>query len=112
MIWALVIAVTCALRIPECRQPKKSEQYSSLWQPCDELRHNKLFLRVRPDTSEEARQAVIDEWYRGLLKQTAAPLIAQWPALIGEKVKRVFVQRMKTRWGSCNHRAGTIATAC
>ncbi|MCC7084414.1 MAG: SprT-like domain-containing protein [Pirellulales bacterium] len=22
--------------------------------------------------------------------------------------RRVFVQRMKTKWGSCNHRAGTI----
>src|ERR1035437_2066404 len=48
-----------------------------------ELKHSKLFLRVRPGTSEEAKQAVVDEWYRGLLKQTIAPLIARWEPLLG-----------------------------
>jgi len=27
---------------------------------------------------------------------------------MGVKVERVFIQRMKTKWGSCNHRARTI----
>jgi predicted metal-dependent hydrolase len=27
---------------------------------------------------------------------------------MGVKVQRYFVQRMKTKWGSCNHRAGSI----
>ena len=35
-------------------------------------------------------------------------LIAKWEPLIGVRVERFFIQRMKTRWGSCNHRAGTI----
>jgi predicted metal-dependent hydrolase len=73
-----------------------------------ELKHSKLLLRVRPGTSEEARQAVVDEWYRGLLKHTVPPLIARWEPVMRVKVKRCFVQRMKTKWGSCNHRAGTI----
>ena len=29
-------------------------------------------------------------------------LIAKWGPIIGVKVERVFVQRMKTKWGSCN----------
>jgi predicted metal-dependent hydrolase len=73
-----------------------------------ELKHSKLTLRVRPGTSEEARQALIDEWYRNLLKETAAPIIARWEAQLGVNVKRVFIQQMKTKWGSCNHRACTI----
>ncbi|WP_425218943.1 M48 family metallopeptidase [Ralstonia solanacearum] len=28
-------------------------------------------------------------------------LVAKWEPLIGVKVGRVFVQRMKTQWGSC-----------
>src|SRR6266540_546311 len=28
--------------------------------------------------------------------------------LVGVKVERLFVQRMKTKWGSCNHAARTI----
>jgi len=27
---------------------------------------------------------------------------------MGVRVKGCFVQRMKTKWGGCNHRAGTI----
>ena len=27
---------------------------------------------------------------------------------MGVKVRRFFVQRMKTKWGSCNHHAGLI----
>jgi Protein of unknown function DUF45 len=30
------------------------------------------------------------------------------PRLLGVTVRRFFVQRMKTKWGSCNHRAGSI----
>ena len=29
-------------------------------------------------------------------------LIAKWERLLGVNVKRVFVQKMKTKWGSCN----------
>jgi len=28
--------------------------------------------------------------------------------MLGVRVKGCFVQRMKTKWGGCNHRAGTI----
>ena len=28
--------------------------------------------------------------------------------MIGVRARRYFVQRMKTKWGSCNHRAGAI----
>ena len=35
-------------------------------------------------------------------------MVAKWERLMGVKVKRIFVQRMKTKWGSCNPRARTI----
>lgn len=73
-----------------------------------QLRHSKLLLRVRPGTSEEARQAVLEEWYRRQLKQAVAPVIARWEPRMGVTVHGLFVQRMKTKWGSCNHRAHTI----
>jgi predicted metal-dependent hydrolase len=73
-----------------------------------ECKHQYIVLSVRPGTSEEARQAVLDEWYRNLLRENAAPLIAKWEAQLGVKVRRLFVQHMKTKWGSCNHHRGTI----
>jgi hypothetical protein len=30
------------------------------------------------------------------------PLIEKWGPLMGVKIQRFFVQRMKTKWGSCN----------
>jgi predicted metal-dependent hydrolase len=35
-------------------------------------------------------------------------LIARWEPLLRTKVRGVFVQQMKTKWGSCNPRASTI----
>ncbi|MEO6545436.1 MAG: SprT family zinc-dependent metalloprotease [Nitrospiraceae bacterium] len=72
------------------------------------LERNILLLRVRPGSSEEKKQAALEEWYRDQLKVAVPPLIAKWESLLGIKVKRFFVQRMKTKWGSCSHGAGSI----
>lgn len=76
--------------------------------PLVELKHNKMVLRVRPGTDDKKKQAIIDAWYREQLKKAVPPLISRWETLMGVKVERFFVQRMKTKWGSCNHKAGNI----
>ena len=72
------------------------------------LKHNKMVLRLRPDMNDEQKQAVLSEWYREKIKEAAPPLIAKWERLMGVKVEKFFVQRMKTRWGSCNHLSRNI----
>lgn len=72
------------------------------------LRHNKMVLRIRPNASEEQKQIVLAEWYREKLREAVPPLILKWEQLMGVKVKKFFVQRMKTRWGSCNHLSRNI----
>ena len=69
--------------------------------PVVELQHSHMVLQIRPAASEEKKQAVLDEWYRGQLKEAVPALIAKWEPLMGVKVERFFVQRMKTKWGSC-----------
>lgn len=76
--------------------------------PSIELTHNRMLLRVRPQTGEDKRQALVEEWYRERLNKAVPPLLARWQPLLGVRVERFFVQRMKTKWGSCNHRACTI----
>jgi hypothetical protein len=73
-----------------------------------ELKHGRLILRVPRGADIAKKRAIVEAWYREQLKQAAAPLIAKWEAIMGVHVERVFVQRMKTRWGSCNPRARTI----
>ena len=70
--------------------------------PAVELQHNKMVLQTRPASGEAKKQAVLDEWYRSQLKAAVPPLIAKWEPLMGVKVERFFVQRMKTKWGSCS----------
>ena len=50
----------------------------------------------------------MEAWYRERLKEAVPPLLDKWPPLLGVAVERFFVQRMKTKWGSCNHKARTI----
>lgn len=72
------------------------------------LKHNKILLQVRPETDRVGKQAVVQEWYRTTLKEAVVPLIAKWEPLMGIKVERFYVQKMKTKWGSCNPAARSI----
>lgn len=72
------------------------------------LKHNQMVLHIRPDTSDEQKQVILAEWYREKLKEVVPALIAKWEPFMGVKVEKVFVQRMRTKWGSCNHRARNI----
>jgi hypothetical protein len=73
-----------------------------------ELSHGRMILRVRPGTSKTKRQAIVEEWHRELLRKAVPALIEKWQRSMRVTVRRFFVQRMKTKWGSCNHRMGSI----
>jgi predicted metal-dependent hydrolase len=47
-------------------------------------------------------------WHLALLHEAVPALIAKWERTLGVSVADYYLQRMKTRWGACNHRAGTI----
>jgi predicted metal-dependent hydrolase len=76
--------------------------------PSLELKLNGMLLVVRPGTRTAKRQAIVEAWYREELRKAAGPLIARWEPAMGARVQRLFVQRMKSRWGSCNPVARTI----
>jgi len=76
--------------------------------PSVSLKPRRMLLKVRHGTSEKKREALIGEWYRAQIKAAVPPLLKRWETLIGVKAERVFVQRMKTKWGSCNHESRTI----
>lgn len=76
--------------------------------PTIDLSHTRMLLTVRPGSNEAKKRDVVEEWYRSQLRQAAQPLIDKWEITMGVKVEQVFVRRMKTRWGSCNHYARNI----
>jgi predicted metal-dependent hydrolase len=76
--------------------------------PAVELSHSRLILRVRPGWDYAKKHALFDAWYREQLKVVVPELLAKWEPLIGVKTGKFFVQRMRTKWGSCNPRARSI----
>jgi predicted metal-dependent hydrolase len=76
--------------------------------PSVRLSHSKIMLTVRPGSSSLKREKVIHEWHKELLHEAVPPLIEKWQTQLGVAVSSYFLQRMKTRWGSCNHRSGKI----
>jgi predicted metal-dependent hydrolase len=73
-----------------------------------ELTHRKTLLQIRPATAQGKKEAVLDRWYRQQLKEAALALVAKWEPLLGVTVRKFFVQRMKTQWGSCNPASASI----
>lgn len=76
--------------------------------PRVELRHSKMVLQLRPGACIEKKQEVLDAWYREQLKAALPPLVAHWEKTLGVRANRIFVQKMKTKWGSCSPVAGNI----
>ena len=76
--------------------------------PLVTIEHSHLILRVRPGTTIEMKASVMSSWYRGQLREHAAPLITKWQKELGVTCSGLFVRQMKTRWGSCNPASRTI----
>ena len=70
--------------------------------------HDRLIMTVRPEASIEKRAEVLDNWYRKQLRGAVPPMISRWEKKLGVSCKGYYLQRMKTKWGSCNHQRGTI----
>lgn len=65
-------------------------------------------LYVHPGADAGARQKVLDNWYRELLRQAIPPLIAKWEARMGVTVAAWGIRKMRSRWGTCNVAARRI----
>ena len=67
-----------------------------------------ITLTVRPGSTADQRARVMHAWHKALLHAEVPKLIRAWEPKLGVQVSGYFLQRMKTKWGSCNHQAGTI----
>jgi predicted metal-dependent hydrolase len=70
--------------------------------------HRYITITVRPGSDVDKRAAVMHEWHKSLLHAAVPGLISKWQDNLGVVVRHYFLQRMKTKWGSCNYTAGNI----
>ena len=76
--------------------------------PFVSLDHRRITLTVRPSSDVQKRADVIHEWHKSFLHEVVPSLIQKWEPKLKVKVAGYFLQRMKTKWGSCNHKARHI----
>jgi predicted metal-dependent hydrolase len=76
--------------------------------PSVTLDHKRITLIARPESDAIKRAEVIHDWHKSLLHKAVPSLIQKWEQKLNVKVSGYFLQRMKTKWGSCNYRAGHI----
>lgn len=76
--------------------------------PSVRLDHKKITMTVRPGSTREKREQVMQDWHRSLLHEVVPPIIDRWEEKLGLTVRAYYLQRMKTQWGSCNPKAGNI----
>ncbi len=69
---------------------------------------DQIILYIREGATKEQREAAMREWYRAEMKELIPMLVAKWEAVIGVKARRISIKRMRTIWGSCNHRTHDI----
>ncbi|KRA26253.1 MULTISPECIES: M48 family metallopeptidase [Pseudomonas] len=72
------------------------------------LDHKRIALTVRPGSDAHKRAAVMHEWQKRQLHAVVPVLIKKWERKLKVRVAGYYLQRMKTKWGSCNHQAGNI----
>jgi len=70
--------------------------------------HRRIVLTVRPGSDRATRARVMHHWHKALLHAAVPPLIRAWEPRLGVAVRGYFLQRMKTKWGSCNPAASHI----
>ena len=76
--------------------------------PLVSLDHKRITLTVRPGATAGNWAEVVHGWHKSLLYAVVPALIKKWEPKLKVRVTGYFLQRMKTKWGSCNHAAGHI----
>lgn len=76
--------------------------------PSITLDHKRITLRISQESNVLKRAALFHNWHKSLLHKAIPPLIEKWEKKLGVKVSHYSLQCMKTKWGSCNVKAGKI----
>ena len=66
------------------------------------LSGGKLVLQVRKESTTIQRENVLNEWYRGLMKEAVPKILIKCENIVGVQVEEWYIKNMRTKWGTCN----------
>ena len=61
-----------------------------------------LELWVRAGSDANARDRILQRWYRERLRELVPPLLAKWEPILGVHAADWRIRTMKTKWGACS----------
>ncbi|MCX8473808.1 MAG: SprT family zinc-dependent metalloprotease [Sediminibacterium sp.] len=70
--------------------------------------HKQIHLYVKQGADKYKKAEILYEWQKSLLHEFIQEVIPKWEKILSVHVKTYFVQKMKTKWGSCNHKSQNI----
>lgn len=73
-----------------------------------ELTPTRMRLCVPAGCREERKLEIVEQWYRDQVRAAIEPLLKKWQPIVGVTAGQIYVQKMKTRWGSCNPDTSSI----
>ncbi len=73
-----------------------------------DITHKKIVISSPKPLSQERLRGLMGQQYRAELRERASDLVMRWESKLEVQVKQIFIQRMKTKWGSCNASARNI----
>ncbi len=73
-----------------------------------EMIDDELILYIKPDSTREQRERMVNAWYKKVLEAEIPVLLAKWERTIGVASSSYCIRNMKTRWGTCNIRSKKI----
>ncbi len=71
-----------------------------VWAQDEEV--GRILLTVKKGATAQQRGAVLENWYRAVLKQAVPLVLEKCQRVTGLTAKEWHIKKMKTRWGSCN----------
>jgi predicted metal-dependent hydrolase len=67
-----------------------------------------MILQVRPGTREDKKLEIVAQFYREQIRSVLPNFAAGWALIMGVEINKFYIQKLKTKWGSCNPRARAI----
>lgn len=83
------------------RRYRLDVQYSNVRNEVS-LTGGRLNLQVRPESTPEQREHVLNDWYREQLKSKLPEVIQKCEQVVGVHAYEWKVKNMRTKWGTCN----------
>ncbi len=72
------------------------------------IKNDTMEMYVRPNTGVKKRQEILDEWYRRELRGIVPEMVSRYEKIMDVKVNEFGINKMRTRWGTCNRTAKRI----